>query len=130
MNNPIYTDPIDKEKSDQFILYQDFKYTLSNDIEICIPLGYRTDLASIPRLFWVIWPPHSIEYRTASLVHDYLYMEPNVIVSRAFADAEFKRILISNGTNKITANIFYVAVRIMGWLNWNKFKERKNGIKK
>jgi hypothetical protein len=124
MNKAVYTDPDINGKRDQFVLYKDYHYILTNGKQIIIPKGYVTDMASIPRFFWVIWPPHSVQYRIASLVHDYLYIEPTIVTSRKFADAEFKRILIHYKTNIITANIFYLFIRLFGWYNWNKFKKK------
>ena len=37
-----------------------------------IPNGFITDFASVPRLFWNIFPPIG-NYRNAAIVHDYLY---------------------------------------------------------
>jgi hypothetical protein len=39
-------------------------------------------------------------------------------------DAEFRRIMISNGVSKLVASIFYIYVYILGGINWKKFKKR------
>lgn len=53
---------------------------------ICIPAGYRTDFASIPRLFWSILPPHG-RYGKAAVVHDWLCDEaPHSVDYRTAAD--------------------------------------------
>lgn len=45
---------------------------------IVVPAGYRTDFASIPRVFWRLMPPGG-QYREAAVVHDYLCdVEPKV----------------------------------------------------
>ncbi len=41
------------------------------DEVITVPVGYRTDFASIPRVFWRILPPHG-PYVPAAVVHDWL----------------------------------------------------------
>jgi hypothetical protein len=81
---------------------------------IDIPMGYETDFASVPRLFWSIIPTigkHSI----AALVHDYLY--DNRIGSRREADRLFLELMLQYNVNKLSAYIMYAGVRI-GALNW------------
>jgi hypothetical protein len=119
MDKPIYTDG---NKNDCFKLWDNYHTTLSNGKKIVIKSGFETDFASVPRIFWVIYPPHWKPYRNASLVHDYLYMEPGIITSRAFADAEFRKLLIINGTSKFTAWIFWATCRLKGINRWNKYK--------
>jgi hypothetical protein len=119
----IYTDGV---KYDCFKLHSDFNVVLSNGKNIVIPSGFETDFASIPRLFWAIYPPHWKPYRKASLVHDYLYMAQDIVTSRAFADAEFRRLLIIDGTNVITAWFFWAVCRLKGYKRWNKYKKNDN----
>jgi hypothetical protein len=38
---------------------------------ITVPVGYRTDFASVPRAFWRILPPHG-PYVPAAVIHDHL----------------------------------------------------------
>lgn len=40
---------------------------------IRVPAGFITDFASIPRVFWTLWPPTG-DYGKAAVVHDYLYV--------------------------------------------------------
>ena len=109
--------------SDQFELAEDIYYILSNSKPIKIKKGFVTDLASTPRIVWSIFPPFG-KYAFACVIHDYLYINSEIIVSRAFADAEFKRIIKASGASVLTANLFYAYVRALGWINWNKFKKR------
>jgi len=118
----VYTDG---HKNDCFMLYEAVDYTLTNGISIVLPVGLETDFASIPRLFWAIYPPHLKEYRVPAIVHDYLYMEQKTIVSRAFADAEFRRLLLRGGVSKFTAYLFWVIIRIFGAKRWNNYKKKK-----
>jgi hypothetical protein len=41
------------------------------EMMIRVPVGYRTDFASIPRFFWRILPPAG-RYGKAAVVHDWL----------------------------------------------------------
>ena len=81
---------------------------------IQIPIGYETDFASVPRVFWSIIPPigkHSI----AALIHDYMY--DNRIGSRREADRLFLEIMLEHKVKKLLAYTMYAGVRI-GALNW------------
>ncbi len=40
--------------------------------DIIIPVGYRTNGADIPRIFWSLFPPNKSDYLPAVIVHDYL----------------------------------------------------------
>jgi hypothetical protein len=109
--------------SDQYETLEVIKRTLSNGMEISVPIGWRTDMASTPRIVWWIFPPFGT-YSYAAVVHDYLYMTPEIIVSRRFTDAEFRRNMIEDGTSPLVANIFYFFVSLFGAWNWRKFKTR------
>lgn len=66
-----------------------------NDLEIIIPKGFQTDLASVPRIPFIydIWGDRA--YREAVL-HDYLYRKDSIpIVSKDIADYIFKQAMIS-----------------------------------
>lgn len=39
---------------------------------IIVPIGATTDLASIPRIFWVVLPPFG-KYKFGAVIHDLLY---------------------------------------------------------
>lgn len=60
-------------------------------IHITVPMGFVTDLASIPRGLWNLFPPHG-RYDYAAVVHDYLYRTDAMagadipMVSQALAD--------------------------------------------
>lgn len=38
---------------------------------ICVPVGFTTDLASVPRIFWSLFPPNCT-YSIPAIIHDYL----------------------------------------------------------
>lgn len=79
---------------------------------ITVPAGTVTDLASVPRLLWVIFPPTG-RYDKAAIIHDHLYTtkaRPRAEVDRIFLEA--MQVL---GVGKITRTLMYWAVRCFGW---------------
>lgn len=84
-----------------------------------IPEGFEYDLASVPRIFWSLYPPQ-ISTR-ASAVHDWLYVyQP---VSRKEADQILYEGLIAEGVPKYRAKIIWSAVRAGGYFPWRKRKK-------
>jgi len=120
----VYEDSDDEDKQDCFLIYKPIRYVLSNGKEIIIPKGLETDFASIPRFFWRLFPPHLKKYRQGAVVHDYLYMTKDVVTSRAFADAEFRRMLIMKKTPKWQAWLFWAVIRLFGNKNWKNYKKK------
>ena len=55
-------------------LVEPFEFWLTDnpDDVIYVPEGYVTDLASVPRLLWALFPPHG-RYAKAAIIHDWLY---------------------------------------------------------
>jgi len=52
------------------------KFKVIEDIEIkecnvTIPKGFRSDGASVPRIFWSIFPPNRTDYLPCAILHDY-----------------------------------------------------------
>lgn len=77
---------------------------------ICVPRGFKTDLASIPRLFWSFYPPFG-DYMNAAVIHDFLYKK---LFPKKQADLIFYRIMKEDGVGALTRIIFYYAVKYFG----------------
>ena len=82
---------------------------------ITVPQDSRTDLASIPRIFWQILPPFG-RYSQAAVVHDYLYFSHQF--DRKTADKIFYELMLQYGTWKWKAKLMYYAVRLFAPLAW------------
>lgn len=89
-------------------------YTLIQDLveqtsigEIKVPAGFRTDLASTPRILWC-WLPPMGEYSIAAVVHDYLCEN----IDRKTADLVFYELMLKYRTYKYKALMMYYAVRL------------------
>jgi regulator of sirC expression with transglutaminase-like and TPR domain len=97
--------------------------------------GFDTDYASVPRIFWSIYPPDG-EYRAAAVVHDWLYWnlskEENgaweTPITRAQADTVFMEALTALKIPFLRRHVLHLAVRIGGWLPWKRRAEELYSI--
>jgi hypothetical protein len=99
----------------------------SNDTLIVVPVGFITDLASIPKILPALMMKNTIQ--PAAIIHDYLYARPNLprhpfphMFSRKEADKIFFYGMLLAGTGRTRAKIYYTAVRMFGWKAWNRGK--------
>jgi hypothetical protein len=82
---------------------------------VTVPVGFVTDFASIPRLFWSALRPDGL-YTYPAIVHDYLYWEQSV--SREAADSIFKFGMEDFRVPSATAASVYNSVRTFGGSAW------------
>lgn len=91
-----------------------------------IPKGYETDGASIPRLFWSLYPPFKSEYFSAALIHDYLCskaaFEKDKKQAFKIADEVLFEVMRSLKVDRKTCYIFYFACSFYHFL---KYKSKK-----
>ena len=86
---------------------------------ISVEFGFRTDFASIPRIFW-IWIPPNGQYGKAAVIHDYLYK--NHYFSRKEADMIFLEAMEVLNVSEKKRKTMYRAVRMFGWFAYKKGK--------
>lgn len=84
-----------------------------DDMEITIPKGFETDLASIPRWYWSVLSPNNTMLVAPAILHDYLY-SCNYGYSRDEIDNIFFEALRANSVPYRTAETMYIAVRLFG----------------
>lgn len=99
-------------------LLSEFDYYVGGNPSISVirvPAGTITDLASVPRLLWVIFPPHG-EYAKAAIVHDYLYDQ--AIGTKSWADGVFLEAMTVLGVVRWRRTVMYWAVRLFGRGNY------------
>ncbi len=86
-----------------------------------VPLGFRTDLASIPRALRSLIPQVGRHIQPA-IVHDILYRHPwaRKGLSRAQADKMFLDGMETVGVGWLRRWAMYGAVRSAGWASWTK----------
>lgn len=92
-------------------------YTMLGMQLIRVLPGFKTDFASIPKLFWNILPKDSRYIREASVVHDWLYTY-TTIYTRQEADTILREAMIELGASKLLAYIVYWSVRLFGGSHW------------
>ncbi len=101
-------------------LIEKFRYRIgsmeSKDI-ISVHMGFVTDFASVPRIFWSIFPPWG-RYGKAAILHDYLYFEGKR--TRKESDLIFKEAMEVLEVGVWKREIMYLAVRMFGFWVWKR----------
>lgn len=104
-------------------------------VAFLIPKGFRTDFASIPRLFWLFIAPSDSTILVPAIIHDYLYSRRFVLVhkmkdgklskerikirfSRVEADLILREKMKSFKANIIKRTLVFIIVRLFGWINY------------
>lgn len=78
-----------------------------------IPKGFKTDLASIPRILWPVFSPGDYDVIAPAVLHDWHYCCSKE-VSRRDADDIFYFGLVSLGMSHAKAYIYYLSLRAAG----------------
>lgn len=87
---------------------------------ICIPGGFITDFASIPRVFWRVFLPSGM-HREAAVLHDWLYFIGDR--HRVVADAIFLEAMTVLGVKPWKRIVMFCAVLCFGWIAWRKHRK-------
>lgn len=82
-----------------------------------VPVGFKTDLASIPRPFRNTINVNG-KSRRAAVLHDYLYS--GRCVARVDADRLFLDAMAADGVGWVTRRAMYAAVRAAGWVYFRR----------
>jgi hypothetical protein len=103
------------------------------DKYVDIPIGFLTDFASIPKIFWNIYPPTG-SYGKAAVIHDKLYQAPFVkqhsddqlfSLTRKECDRIFLEAMAVLGVGWFSCTILYLGVRFGGFVTWNKYRRTR-----
>jgi hypothetical protein len=84
---------------------------------VTVPLGFVTDFASIPRVFWSLLRPDG-EYTYPAIVHDFLYWTQTT--PRDAADKILKFGMEDFAVDPVTTAAIYYPVYIFGRIAWNE----------
>ncbi len=109
----------------RWIIRSDFGYDVGeegSDESINVPVGFKTDFASIPRILWGVIPRWG-RYGNAAVVHDYCYWSQTY--TRKRSDEIFMEGMTVLQVSSLLRHIIYFAVRIFGFLAWRNNKRRK-----
>ena len=102
-----------------FEITQPFRYISSIGL-ITVPVGFLTDGASVPKVFWNIFQPFG-SYFPAALIHDFLYSKASRrALTRAECDRIFHEAMQDIGVGWLTRRVIYRAVRIGGKRSFKK----------
>ncbi len=97
-------------KHDVWVVRKSFRYYIGAENSnqwVDIPMGFLTDGASVPRLFWNLIPPWG-KYGQATVVHDYLCEHGQIVQND-------KTVQI---TRKQTDKIFKEAMQVLDVPKW------------
>lgn len=78
-----------------------------------VPHGFKTDLASIPRVLWPLFSPNEYDTIAPAVLHDWHYCCV-AQVDRQRADHIFYESLVLKGMSPYKAYIYWTAVRLFG----------------
>lgn len=95
------------------MLYKPFTYETKDSYSVTVPVGFRTDFASIPRLARGVFSPLD-KYAKAAVLHDFLLTLPGW--KRRDADKQFREALKVLGCPRWRRWIMWLAVRANGLL--------------
>lgn len=113
------TPRLDVIGDDEWMLTEPFRVRITvddgNQIEIVVPRGFRTDLASVPRLpgAYLLFGGRG---RRSAILHDYMYVTR---WPRKFADEAFRKAMV-NEANAFTRWAMWLGVRLGGGAYYDK----------
>jgi hypothetical protein len=94
------------------------------DWTVIVPVGFDTDLASIPRPFWPLFPP-SGRYAPAAVLHDWLYwhgMVQTEPITRRYADHVLRTAAGDLGVSWPVRWAIWDGVRAFGHWRWQHYR--------
>ncbi len=125
-------DPAVKYKNNLWILAEDCGYTTNDGFMITVKGGYKTDLASIPRIFWALIASFELSL-AAPIFHDLIYRSAGEIAlpdgevapadkifTRQEADDIFLELMTRAKIPYWKRNVAYLAVHYFAEFAWRK----------
>lgn len=107
---------VDVGNGKHYILHHPLRYRTRGQAVIEVPIGFVTDLASIPRGLWNFFPKTG-GYSWAAVLHDYLYRNDSVpLVHQRTADELMKQAMEDSPhpPRWLTRQIIYLGLRVGG----------------
>lgn len=105
---------------DAYVLIDPLIYTVDDGDVIIVPVGFKTNFASVPSMAkWYI-DDDSYLIRSPSVVHDFLYSKGSSVYgyTREAADKVLRTAMIEQGMRKSQAYFIYYILRAFGGSHW------------
>lgn len=109
----------------EWVIVQEGRWR-SPETEFVVPVGWITDLASVPKFLRPVLNRNG-RSRYPAICHDWLYNTQKE--SRAFADRVFLHALIAYDMPAWQARIYWAGVRAGGWAPWRARLKRGGGLR-
>jgi hypothetical protein len=103
-----------KDQPDFWALAAPIKW-VSSTLITTIPLGFKTDLASIPKIIRNIFDVDG-RSREPAILHDWLYSTQHT--TKAFADEQLRLAIIDYGDKPWQARMYWLGVHLGGASAW------------
>ena len=114
--NRLNTSPIDDKYGE---VLEEYSYETSKGL-VVVPKGFRTDYASVPKIFRNIINTYG-KHGRAAVVHDWLYSSQcKIDITRAEADKIFLEIMVEWNVKKYKRLLMYYLVRMFGGNHFRK----------
>ena len=98
---------------------EEYSYETSKGL-VVVPKGFKTDYASVPKIFRNIINTYG-KHGRAAVVHDWLYSSRcEVNITRAEADKIFLEIMVEWNVKKYKRILMYILVRLFGGSHFRK----------
>jgi hypothetical protein len=101
-----------------WVILREFGYDVGEEgsgDHIAVAIGFQTDFATIPRVFWVVLPRWG-RYGNASVIHDWLYWTQTR--PRKEADDIFLEGMSVLEVGALSKYLIYTSVRLFGFIAW------------
>jgi len=98
---------------------EDIDFELTNGDVITVPKGFKTDLATVPKLVRPVINTYG-DFLLGVIIHDWIYStdykrkEMGDYKNRLFADEQFRFFALKFDTNKLRVNTMYYSIRAFG----------------
>lgn len=82
-----------------------------------IPIGFKSDGCSTPKIIWTLIPPSGI-YLRGAILHDWYYRE--TWLPREYCDEKFLEAMVSLGVGYVLRDTIYENLRLWGGFAFEK----------
>ena len=110
------------EKTKTYRIYEDFYAFTKKDGIIRVPMGFITDLGTIPEVLQSLVQNNAPYIREATILHDWLYSNKSnfLNISKSKADSLLIEGMEYLGANDIQCLSVWSAVSVFGYNHWKK----------